>query len=221
MLTETWAMAHLVGALFALAPANDVRPLQAEPNPLTAPNCPGIELVIATEASDPEESLATLVTQADARAHLRSPGDEIAGKRLVFVGYNGARMSPAAWLASPTELCQALLFEKPAGDGGAPAAPREAARTEPVAAPRSSRLRVVPVLRSGSVVGIRLLGLAPGGLLGALGLENGDTLESVNGFELGTPGQALRAYTALRQAERLSLRLVRRGRPMTIDFVIR
>jgi general secretion pathway protein C len=221
MLTETWTMGHLVGALVALAPVNDVRTLEAEPNPLTAPDCPGIELVIATEASDPEHSLATLVTRADARAHLRSPGDEIAGKRLVFVGYNGARMSPAAWLASSTELCQALLFERPAVAGGEPRERHETVRSEAGLAPRTSRLRVVPVLRSGSVVGVRLLGLAPGGLLGALGLENGDTLESVNGFELGTPEQALRAYAALRQAERLSVKLVRRGRPMTIDFVIR
>ena len=61
----------------------------------------------------------------------------------------------------------------------------------------------------------------PIGWLGLLGLENGDRIDKVNGFELGTPERALEAYARLRTASHLRVELVRRGRAMTIDYHIR
>ncbi|HEY4106006.1 MAG TPA: type II secretion system protein GspC, partial [Polyangiaceae bacterium] len=45
--------------------------------------------------------------------------------------------------------------------------------------------RIVPETKDGKVLGIRLFGIRPDTLLGTLGLQNGDRLESINGFNMG------------------------------------
>jgi hypothetical protein len=82
------------------------------------------------------------------------------------------------------------------------------------------RVRIVPELQAGRVIGLRLFGIRPEMLLGHLGLRNGDRLEAINGFDIATPEKALEAYARLRTASRLSLRVVRRGQPLTIDLNI-
>jgi general secretion pathway protein C len=185
-------------------------------NPSTAPTCNDVELKIVTESSDADFSLATLVTTSSPSPLLRRAGDGVGNLELAFVGYNARRQSPAVWFNGGGVTCQALLFEPPLrkkADVAAPAAP--------VALPPRSRLRVVPELENGSVVGVRLFGIKKDGWLGLLGLENGDRIDKVNGFELGSPERALQAYARLRTARHLRVELVRRGRPMTNDYVIR
>jgi general secretion pathway protein C len=80
--------------------------------------------------------------------------------------------------------------------------------------------RIVPEQKDGKVVGIRLFGIRPEQLLGKLGLQNGDRLEAINGFEMASPEKALEAYARLRSAESLSVKVTRRGSPVTIDFKI-
>lgn len=81
--------------------------------------------------------------------------------------------------------------------------------------------RIVPEKEGDKTVGIRLFGVRPDSLLGTLGLENGDRLQSINGFEMADPQKALEAYARLRSADRLSVSVQRKGKPMTIDFNIK
>jgi general secretion pathway protein C len=84
---------------------------------------------------------------------------------------------------------------------------------------RGSRIR--PVRNNGAVSGFRLDRIGPQTLLGHLGLSNGDVVESINGFPLTAPDKALRAYASLRTASELRVRLMRGGKPMTLDYRIR
>lgn len=81
--------------------------------------------------------------------------------------------------------------------------------------------RIVPEQKDGKVVGIRLFGIRPDTLLGTLGLQNGDRLESINGFNMASPEKALEAYARLRTAQNLTVKVNRRGKPMSIDFRIK
>jgi general secretion pathway protein C len=81
--------------------------------------------------------------------------------------------------------------------------------------------RVVPEQQDGKVVGVRLFGIRPDTLLGTLGLENGDRLETINGFAMASPEKALEAYARLRTAEKLTVSVNRRGQPVTIEFNIK
>lgn len=81
--------------------------------------------------------------------------------------------------------------------------------------------RIVPEQKDGKVVGIRLFGVRPDTLLGTLGLQNGDRLETINGFNMGSPEKALEAYARLRTSPNLKVQVNRRGTPVTIDYRIK
>jgi general secretion pathway protein C len=82
------------------------------------------------------------------------------------------------------------------------------------------RVRVLPERDGAKVTGVRLGGVRPDSLLDAVGLANGDSLQKINGFDVGDPSAALEAYAKLQNADRLTLSLMRGGKPMNIDLRI-
>jgi general secretion pathway protein C len=66
-----------------------------------------------------------------------------------------------------------------------------------------------------------MFGIRPDTLLGTLGLQNGDRLETINGFNMASPEKALEAYARLRTAGNLNVKVTRRGQPMSIDYRIK
>lgn len=80
--------------------------------------------------------------------------------------------------------------------------------------------RIVPDIQNGQTIGVRLYGIRPDTLLGALGIQNGDRLETINGFNMASPEKALEAYARLRSASGLKVQVNRRGQPVTIDYKI-
>jgi general secretion pathway protein C len=81
--------------------------------------------------------------------------------------------------------------------------------------------RIVPEQENGRVVGIRLYGVRADTLLGTLGMQNGDRLQTINGFEMASPEKALEAYARLRTADKLTISLNRNGQNMNIDYNIK
>ena len=81
--------------------------------------------------------------------------------------------------------------------------------------------RIVPEQKDGKVVGVRLFGIRPDTLLGTLGLQNGDRLETINGFNMASPEKALEAYARLRTASALNVKVNRRGSPVSVDYHIK
>lgn len=81
--------------------------------------------------------------------------------------------------------------------------------------------RIVPETENGKTVGIRLFGVRNDSLLGLIGLENGDRLERINGFDVASPEKALEAYARLRTADKLTVQVNRRGQAQTLDFHIK
>lgn len=80
--------------------------------------------------------------------------------------------------------------------------------------------RIIPHEQGGRVVGVKLYGIRRTSVLGKLGVQNGDMLRNINGFDMASPDSALEAYTKLRNADHLTVAVVRRGNPMTIDYNI-
>ena len=81
--------------------------------------------------------------------------------------------------------------------------------------------RVVPAVKNGKPDGFKLYAIRPSSVYAKLGLANGDTLQSINGFELTSADKALEAYTKLREATSLEVEVTRRGKPMTLKYSIR
>jgi general secretion pathway protein C len=81
--------------------------------------------------------------------------------------------------------------------------------------------RVVPAMKNGKPEGFKLYAIRPTSVYSKLGLTNGDTLTSINGFELTSADKALEVYTKLREATSLELDVTRRGKPVTLKYTIR
>ncbi len=81
--------------------------------------------------------------------------------------------------------------------------------------------RIVPAMKNGKPEGFKLYAIRPTSVYAKLGLTNGDTLTSINGFELTSADKALEVYTKLREATSLELDVTRRGKPVTLKYTIR
>lgn len=81
--------------------------------------------------------------------------------------------------------------------------------------------RTKSVKRDGKRVGLTLTKMESGGLFEHLGLKKGDTLKTVNGFDMASVDGMLSARTQLSKAPRLSLALVRGGQPMTLEYRVK
>lgn len=80
--------------------------------------------------------------------------------------------------------------------------------------------RVVPAMRNGQPDGFKIYAVRPSSVYAALGLANGDTIQSVNGYPLTTPDKALEVYTKVRDANELVLELMRRGKPQVLKITV-
>lgn len=81
--------------------------------------------------------------------------------------------------------------------------------------------RVVPSVKDGKSDGFKLYAIRQNSVYAKLGLSNGDTLQSINGFDLTSAEKALEVYTKLREASSLEVTLTRRGKPVNIKYSIR
>jgi general secretion pathway protein C len=81
--------------------------------------------------------------------------------------------------------------------------------------------RVVPSMKNGKPDGFKLYAIRPSSAFAKLGLANGDTLQSINGFELTSADKALEVYTKLREATSLEIEVTRRGKPVTLKYSIK
>lgn len=100
-----------------------------------------------------------------------------------------------------------------------PAAAIDAFTANPMAVGKGAR--VVPAMKNGKPEGIKLYAIRPTSLFAKVGLANGDTLLTVNGYSVASPDSALEAYTKVREAKRIDIALTRQGKPVTIVITIK
>jgi general secretion pathway protein C len=81
--------------------------------------------------------------------------------------------------------------------------------------------RIVPEQENGKVIGIRLLNIRPDTLLGKLGMQQGDMLKTINGFDMTSPEKALEAYAKLRTAPSIQVGVIRGGKPTNLEYNIK
>jgi general secretion pathway protein C len=208
-------------------------------------------LIITASSDPDWSFAAFSTSSADHKTILRRRGGEVEGKKVKFVGWDRVWLESSTQLCQvqmfkppppPATSASAPAAAPPPApvSGGAPAVPAEIAKgvvkksaTEfdvdrgvvdkilENQAELMRQARIVPEQENGKVVGIRLFGVRPDTLLGVLGMENGDRLEKINGFDMTSPEKALEAYARLRTADHLQIALNRRGQEMNIDYNIK
>ena len=83
-------------------------------------------------------------------------------------------------------------------------------------------IRTVTERENYEIVGLRVFGVNPEGLLGHLGIVDGDRLQTVNGIPLaiGTSEPNVISYSRLRTTRHIVLSLRRYGKDITIEYEI-
>ncbi len=172
------------------------------------------------------------------RVVLRTAGSTLCDLTMFGTG-TGAAPSPASPVALSVPSSTVVVAEAPVGPetGGVEAGDLDANihqvsdtsftinrglvdRLMANQAALMSAARVIPHEEDGRPVGMKIYGIRRSSLLGRLGVQNGDMLRTINGFEFTDANALLQAYTQLRSADHLTLQLVRRGSPVSVDYQI-
>jgi general secretion pathway protein C len=205
-----------------------------------------LSLVATSVSLDDEESYATIVNTENQRQGSFSIGDKIPGAsgKLLEIHYkyidfeNSGHTERLVLLGAAAPVVAAVV--PPAGDGSGDEmqaavdagvkkiddnhyeidkALVDKVLANPMGVAKGAR--VVPAVKDGKPDGFKLYAIRPSSVYAKLGLQNGDTLQSINGFDLTSADKALEVYTKLREATSLEVDVTRRGKPVTLKYTIK
>jgi general secretion pathway protein C len=80
--------------------------------------------------------------------------------------------------------------------------------------------RIVPSFKNGKANGFKMFSIKQGSIYSKIGLQNGDVIQKINGFEMNSPDRALEVYSKLRDATSLVIEIQRRGESRTLNYAI-
>ena len=238
-----------LNAVAVEAPPDQPPPPPDLSDPYGAPDCDDVHVLVIAASRNPDWSFAALETpQEKGKSMLRRRGGEIGGKTVKFIGWDRVWMTSGSQLCqsqmfkppAPANAPPVAVAPPPVPQGGAPPVDadikngiQKVGATEfnvdrsvvdkilENQAELMKQARIVPEQENGKVVGIRLFGVKPDTLLGTLGMENGDRLEKINGFDMTSPEKALEAYARLRTSDHLTVSVNRRGTATNLDYNIK
>jgi len=75
----------------------------------------------------------------------------------------------------------------------------------------ATQARAIPSFKNGVSNGFKLFSIKPGSLYGAIGIQNGDVIQRINGLELNSPDKALEMYARLKEAQNVEIEIERHG----------
>lgn len=84
----------------------------------------------------------------------------------------------------------------------------------------ATQARLVPSFKNGQANGFKLFQIQPGSLYSSIGIENGDVITRINGYEVNSPDKALEVYQKLREASHVSLDYERGGQTFKKEISI-
>ncbi len=217
-------------------------------DPYSAPACEGVQVLIIAASADPDWSFAAMETAKEkGKSMLRRRGGDVDGKTVKYIGWDRVWMAsggqlcqsqmfkPAPEPSSSAPAAAPMPSARP-GTGVSEDIKKGIQRVGPNEfnvdrgvvdkilenqAELMRQARIVPEQENGKVVGIRLFGVRPDTLLGTLGMENGDRLQTINGFDMTSPEKALEAYARLRTADHLTIQINRKGTDQNLDYNIK
>ncbi len=84
----------------------------------------------------------------------------------------------------------------------------------------ATQARIVPSFKNGVANGFKVFSIQPGSLYSNIGVENGDVIQKINGYEINSPDKALEVYQKLRESSHISLELERNGQIIRKEYNI-
>ena len=84
----------------------------------------------------------------------------------------------------------------------------------------ATQARIVPSFKNGVANGFKLFSIQPGSLYSSIGIENGDVIQRINGYEINSPEKALELYQKLRDSQQVSIEVERGGQVIRKEYSI-
>jgi general secretion pathway protein C len=85
----------------------------------------------------------------------------------------------------------------------------------------ATQARIVPSFKNGVANGFKLFSIQPNSLYSAIGVENGDVIQRINGYEMNSPDKALEIYQKLKDSSHISIEIDRNGQTRRMDYDVR
>lgn len=241
---------HVTGSLRPPLPSPDGPPPDLDTDPRTAPVCEGVKPLVLVGAEDQTVAFASF--EVDGKRVLRRRGGDVGDKRVAYVGRDRVWLEGDKGLCQALLFGTPPRHEDgegPGAGGRITADPKPGGQSQlelevgkqiakvgpnEYVIERSAvdrileaqaelmKQRIVQEKEGDRVVGVKISGIKAGSVLAMLGIENGDRLETLNGFEMSNPEKMLEAYARLRSgADKLQIHLTRNGKPINVDYTIR
>jgi general secretion pathway protein C len=184
-------------------------------------------------ASTNDQDGAAIIARSNRQATY-GIGDKIDGTRAtlhrvfadrVIISNQGSKETLMLDGVEFTKASQAQVVSPPTRT--APAAPEKAVvNADVVASLRQNPTKftdfiaINPARQNGQVTGYRVSPGKDAAFFKQVGLQNGDVITKINGLDLTDQRSAMRAMQSLRQANELSLTLLRNGQPQTLTLTL-
>jgi general secretion pathway protein C len=81
--------------------------------------------------------------------------------------------------------------------------------------------RIVPAFKDGQAQGFKLFSIRPDSIYSKIGVQNGDVIRRINGFDLNSPEKALEVYSKLKESPRIEIEIERNGAPIRKTYNVR
>lgn len=81
--------------------------------------------------------------------------------------------------------------------------------------------RIVPAFKDGVAQGFKLFSIRPDSIYSKIGVQNGDVLKRINGYDLNSPEKALEIYSKLKEASRIDIEIERNGATVRKTYNVR
>jgi general secretion pathway protein C len=192
-----------------------------------------VALIVA--ADDPRYAFAS-IAGADGKPKMRWVGDEVDGHRVASMTWDRVVLEKGATrchLSVGEGKAAAAAPEPPSEPDDLTSKIRKVSDTEfeiDRAAAQAllaeerhleNAARMRPVKEGDQIVGLHLSRVRPGTLFAAIGLKNGDRLESINGVSMTDPVEAFEGYRKLETSGSLRVEIRRAGQPLTIAVQVK
>lgn len=81
--------------------------------------------------------------------------------------------------------------------------------------------RIVPAFKDGVAQGFKLFSIRPDSIYSKIGVQNGDVIKRINGYDLNSPEKALEVYSKLKEASRIDIEVERNGANVRKTYNVR
>jgi general secretion pathway protein C len=81
--------------------------------------------------------------------------------------------------------------------------------------------RIVPAFKDGVAQGFKLFSIRPDSIYSKIGVQNGDVIKRINGYDLNSPEKALEVYSKLKEASRIDIEVERNGAAVKKTYNVR